>query len=86
MMKRRLKICRTCGKIFIDTGILNKHNILHDDEKAQNLQDMWGIIPGDTGTLNKHKILHDEENAQNFKDMWEIIHGDWDPEQTHGFT
>ena len=28
----------------METGTLNKHEILHDEEKTQNLQDMWEII------------------------------------------
>ena len=47
MMKSRLKTCRTCGKLFISTGTLSKHKISHNEEKAQNLQDMWEIIHGD---------------------------------------
>ena len=34
MMKRRFKTCRTCGKLFMETGILNKHKILHDEAKT----------------------------------------------------
>jgi hypothetical protein len=35
MMDRRLKTCRTCGKLFLEPRTLNKHKILHDEDKAQ---------------------------------------------------
>ena len=28
----------------METGTINQHKILHEEEKAQNLQDMWEII------------------------------------------
>ena len=31
----------------MDTGNLNQHKIQHDEEKTQNLQDMWEIIKRD---------------------------------------
>jgi hypothetical protein len=46
MINRRLKTCRTYVKLFMKTGTLNKHKILLDGQKAQNLQDMWKIILG----------------------------------------
>ena len=70
----------TCGKLFIETGTLNIHKILHNEEKDQNMQDMKLFV--ETGTSNKLEIFHDEVKAQNLQDMWEIIHGDWDLEQT----
>ena len=39
--------CSTGGKFYTEIGTLNKHKILHDEEKVQNLQDMWEIIHGD---------------------------------------
>ena len=42
--EKRFKTCRTCRKLFMDTGTFNKHEISHDEEKAQNLQDMLEII------------------------------------------
>ena len=46
-MKRRMKTCRTCGKICMETGNSNNHIIQHDEEEAQKLQDMWQIIHGE---------------------------------------
>ena len=68
MMKRQLKICRTCERIFMETGTLNKHKILHKDKKAQNFR-TCGKLFMETGTLNKHEILHNKEKAQNLQDM-----------------
>ena len=31
----------------METGTLNKHESLYDEEKTQNLQDMWEIIHGE---------------------------------------
>ena len=85
MLKSRLKTCRTGGKLFIETGNLNKHKIFHDEEKAQNLQDMWEIIYREFNR-NKHQISNDKEKAQNLQDMWKIIHSNWDLEQTQDVT
>ena len=46
-MKKWLRTCRTCGKLLMETGIMNKHEILHDEEQAQNLLNTWKIMHGD---------------------------------------
>ena len=83
--KNKVQTCRTCEKLFMETGALNRQMILHDEEKAHTCRTCEKLFMK-TGTLNKHKILHDEQKAQNLQDIWEIIHEDWDLEQTQDFT
>ena len=83
--ERKVQTCRTCEKLFTETGTLNRHMILHDEEKAQTRR-TCGKLFMKTGTLNEHNILHDDQKAHNLQDIWEIINEDWDLEQTHDFT